>query len=1157
MSDAARQEVLAELRRRRVAQIEAGIVAGETTRPRRLSWAQERLWFLSQLEERGEYNLIFAVRICGDFDRHAWDRAITAVVARHAILRTHFMSIDGRPYQVASAGSFSAEFVDLGELDRPDDALDDALRAESTRRFDLSTGPLLHGRVLRKSASEHVLIINVHHIVADGWSIGVFAREATDQYGRECGAQMPAPQPLAIQYADYAEWQRDQDGSAFESRALDHWREVLKGAPPVCNLPTDRPRRASRGERGGVHPFEIAPSLYERVQATAREHATAPFSVLLAAFFALLHRFSHDRDLCVGTPVANRGASAVEPLIGFFVNMVTMRCRLTPEMTFAALLDHVARLSTQALEYQAVPFAKVVQALNPERSLSHAPLFQIVFSLQNTPHGVLDFPRATVEPVPVATMAGAKYDLLFGLVEQSGRLHGAIEYDTGLFDSRSIDQMARAYITLLDDALAHPRACVGELRVLSVDPSSLALRVTDSVVEQAPFEGAMAMFERVVASVPDRIAVCAGSQTLSYAQLWRRVVRLARHLSDLGVGQEQLVGVCLDRGVDLVVALLAVMRAGGAYVPLDPAYPAERTRFILEDTRVGVVIASADLRAGLPDVEAQTICLGDAYWACDEEAASFCPDELAREAARMPGGPHPEGAAYVIYTSGSTGRPKGVAIRHRSLDVFLKWAHRRYGREAFSFALASTSICFDLSVFEIFAPLTGGGTVLVAQDALDLVNVPQRNRLTMMTVVPSALAALARDDVLPASLLVVNVAGEVLTRAVVDEAHGRVPRARLFNLYGPSEDTTFSTEFEVGQGASGEPSIGRPLPGTVAHVLDERLEPVSKGVVGELYLGGRGVARGYLGKAGLTAERFVPDPFEAGQRLYRTGDLVRSRWDGQLEYIGRADRQIKLRGHRIELGEIEGVLAAHPELQAAAVVLASGSGGAQGLVACCAPRTAVEPEALRVRLQRHLAERLPGYMVPARYLMLERLPLNANGKVDRGRLQDLGGQAWNAGGEDRRPLRGRHQHAVAQIWSEVLGRAEIGATDDFFELGGHSLLATQVLARLRERLGVEMALKTLFEHPRLDALAECVAGAAGRADAPALRRRGGGPLGGVVGSAAVVVPGPAGAGQRVLQHQRDGAPAWRNGQRVAAGRVAAAAGPARDPADRADRRRAG
>ncbi|HKV12552.1 MAG TPA: amino acid adenylation domain-containing protein, partial [Thermoanaerobaculia bacterium] len=905
--------------------------------------------------------------------------------------------------------------------------------AEAARPFDLSQPPLLRAALLRLGEREHRLLLTLHHIVSDGWSQAILLSELTVLYEAfAVGRLSPLPEP-AFQYADFAAWQQRWLSGETLERQLAAWRRRLAGAPDVLDLPADRPRPAVRSARGGHVDVEIPAVVARAADRLARREGATPFMLLLAAFDALLYRYTRQDTILVGSPIAGRNRSETERLIGFFVNTLVLRVDVGKAASFRDLLERTREVTLDAYEHQDLPFEKLVEELRPERNLSHTPLFQVMLVVQNLPAVRSEISGLALESLEVDNRT-SKFDLSLGLAPREDGIAGSIEYSADLFDAPTAQRIAGHFRTLLAGAVADPGARLGDLPLLTAAERDQILvdwneRGTAPAADLCLHE----LFAAQAARTPDAVAVIDAAERVTYGELDRISNLVAHRLRELGVGPEVFVGVLLDRSVDLVASLLGILKAGGAYVPLDPAYPRQRIDFMLEDSGARVLLTPSVL----------------AGWRSGTAAPP------------PPGLAAPGNLAYVIYTSGSTGRPKGVAIEHRSAVAFALWAREVFPAEELSGVLASTSVCFDLSVFELFVPLAWGGRVVLADNALHLASHPAAGEVRLVNTVPSAIAELVRMGAIPPSVLTVNLAGEPLKNALVQEIYGRGTIERVLNLYGPSEDTTYSTFTLAARGSGKEPTIGRPIVGTRLYLLDPEGSPVPVGVPGGLYLGGAGLARGYFGRPDLTAERFVPDPFsgKAGDRLYFTGDLARYGPTGEIEFLGRLDHQVKVRGFRIELGEIESALAAHPAVREAVVIARAGT-----LVAY----VVADPAPAASSLRSFLKERLPEHMVPTAWVFLAALPLTPNGKVDRKALPEPGdGARKEAPAGPRTPA----EEVLAGIWADVLGLAAVGPDDNFFELGGHSLLAARVVSRIREAFGVELPLRRLFEAPTVAELA--------------------------------------------------------------------------------------
>ncbi|HVR96627.1 MAG TPA: amino acid adenylation domain-containing protein, partial [Thermoanaerobaculia bacterium] len=1008
-----------------------------------LSFAQQRLWLLDQIEPGSPaYNIPVAMRLTGELPPGLLARIFTEIVRRHEALRTTFTSREGRPAQVIAAPRFvELPVIDLSAVGEPE-ALQ-LVRAEAGRPFDLQRRPLLRLALLRLGARDHVLLMTMHHIVSDGWSMGVLLREVAALYG---GSSLPE---LAVQYADFAVWQREWlQGEVLEAR-LSYWRQQLAGAPRLLELPLDRPRPALQTFRGASRRIALPPELSEAVHGLCRREGATPFMVLLAAWAALLGHHAGQEDVLLGTPIAGRNRREIESLIGFFVNTLVLRTDPASPPDFTALVRQVRGTALDAYTHQDVPFERLVEELVPERDLSHSPLFQAMFVLQNVPVGSLSLPGLVLTPLDTDS-GTAQFDLTLTLQERrDGVFLGGLEHNTDLFDGSTAARLWGRFTALLEAAVAGPGLPLSELSFLPPAERHQALMEwNDTARAYAP---GLCLHERVARQArqadgrPDAVAVSFEGRDLSYGELERRANRLARHLIGLGVRPEDRVGLLLERSLEMVVGVLGVLKAGAAYVPLDPGYPAERLKLLVEESGVRVVLTAQSF----------------------EEVADRPDTAPAVETAA-------DNLAYVLFTSGSTGRPKGVMVPHRGVVNRLVWGEEVYRVEPEDVVLQKAPFSFDISVWEIFAPLLAGARLVLAEpgghrDAAYLARAIAEHRVTLVDFVPSMLAAFLEEPGLERciSLRQVFTGGDALSPALRDRYLERLAGVPLDNQYGPTEISIDTARWIC---RPGPVSIGRPIANARLYVADRRLRPLPPGVAGELLIGGAGVTRGYLGRPDLTASAFVPDAFgaEAGGRIYRTGDLARLRPDGEVEFLGRVDHQVKVRGFRIELGEIEAVLASHPGVRECAVMVREDVPGVHRLAAY------VTGGADTGELRAFLAERLPEYMVPAVFVPLEALPLSPAGKVDRRALSASAAPERMSFGEGHVAPSDPVEELLAGIWSEVLGLERVGAYDDFFVLGGHSLLATQVVSRIRAVFGVELPLRRLFESPTLAELGRAV-----------------------------------------------------------------------------------
>jgi len=1026
--------------------------------PLRLSFAQERLWFLDQLQPgTAAYNMPYPLRVRGGLDVAALQRALSEIVRRHETLRTRFGVRDDDPVQyVDPARPVRLPVVDLGGLEEgaSERELERLSAEEASRPFDLERGPLLRAVVARLGDADAGVLFTLHHIVSDGWSLGVLEREVSALYGAYASGETTRLPELPVQYADYAAWQRERLSGESLEKEVGYWREALADAPSHLDLPTDRPRPPVADDAGGHAAIFVDAATAAGLRALGQREGATAFMTLLAGWQLLLSRYSGQEDVLVGTPVAGRSRVEVEGLIGFFVNTLVLRGDLSGGPTFRELLHRARERTLGAFAHQEVPFEKLVEELGVERSLSTTPLFQAMFVLQNDERSALDLGGTGLEQLGTGSGA-AKFDLTLGIAEDGDRIEGGISYRTELWERATMERMAGHFARVLAQVAADPERRLSQVALVDEAERAQVLREWN---ETGPAYAGDAcvhdLFSAQAARTPEAVAVVHAGEAVRYGELERAANQLAHTLRRRGVGPEVTVGVCLRRTPRALAALLGVLKAGGAYVPLDPAHPAERMAFMLEDAAVRLVLTEEALAERIP--------AGVELLSLDAEA-----DALAREPETAPeSGVRGENLSHVIFTSGSTGRPKGVTIRHRATAVFVRWIGELVPEEEWSSVLGSTSFSFDVSVAEIFGTLCRGGKLVLVENALELTSVSDEDDVRLVVTVPTAAAELVRMGGIPRSVRAFNLAGEALSAELAAALYGLEHVEHVRNLYGPTEDTTYSTYAPVERGAE-QVRIGRAMAGSRTYVLDGELEPQAVGVAGELYLAGEGLARGYAGRPDLTAERFLPDPYgPAGSRMYRGLDVARWRTEGELEYLGRADQQVKVRGFRIELGEIEVALERHGGVAETVVVAREEEGGEKRLVAYVVP-AGVEVDAGELRA--HLRGSLPEYMVPTAYVTLERLPLTTSGKIDRRALPAPEGPGLDAAVyvAPRTPT----EEILAGTWAEVLGAARVGVTEDFFALGGHSLLATRVISRVRQSFGVELPLRALFEAPTVAGLA--------------------------------------------------------------------------------------
>jgi len=1042
-----------------------------------LSFAQQRLWFLEQFYGPNTvHNLPLAWRLSGPLDVVALLGALGDVLARHEPLRTMFPVADGQPYQhVVPAGEAT---VPVTITTARSEEMAELVAAAAGYEFDLAAELPFRASLISRTAEEHVLVLLCHHTAADGWSLRLLLSDLAEAYLARRQGRAPRWAPLPVQYADYALWQRDLLGGTDGERGVlaeqvRYWRQALAGLPDELALPFDRPRPAEASRRGSLMLWQLADAgLHAALEDLAREHQATLFMILHAGLAALLSRMGAGTDIPLGAPVAGRTDEAVHDLVGYFVNTMVFRADLSGDPSFAELLGRVRETVLSAQARQDLPFERLVETLNPERSASRHPLFQVMLGEELIPdEWQLPGLRVLAEPVPTVT---ARFDLVLGARQRRddggapAGIQASFEYATDLFDEATVRRLGDRLTRLLRQAAREPGRGISQLDVLSADERHNLLVDWNDTARPVPPVTLSALFEQQAARTPDAPAVVGGGTELTYGELNERASRLARHLVTLGAGPGRFAAIAMPRTPDVIVAILAVLKSGAAYVPVDPAYPADRIAYMLAESAPVAVLTTAAVAAGLPD--------GLPLVPLDDPATAALLAPLDGE--NLPGTAGPRDVAYVIFTSGSTGRPKGIMVEHAGAVSLACWAAEVFGAEL-SRVLASTSLSFDVSVFEIFGTLAAGGCLEVVPNVLALAERGTAGPWhgSLISAVPSALAHVLATPGVRAHAEVVALCGEALTGPVVAAIRAAVPGARIENIYGPAEATVYATTYVVPDDgdAAAAPPIGRPLWNIRAYVLDERLGLAPPGAAGELYLAGLGLARGYLNRPGLTAERFVACPFgEPGERMYRTGDLARwtagVRGDGsprsmtgQLEYLGRVDDQVKVRGFRIELGEIEAVLAGLDGVSQAAVTVREDQPGDKRLAGYVVPAAGavLDPAGLRDAC----GLKLPGYMVPAAIMVIDALPLNANGKLDR---RALPAPEYATGG-GLAPATAR-EHELCELFAQVLGLGKVGVDDSFFDLGGHSLLAAVLVARLVERFGVKISLRTFMSNPSVGAI---------------------------------------------------------------------------------------
>ncbi|MFN6297586.1 MAG: amino acid adenylation domain-containing protein [Microcystis sp.] len=1039
-----------------------------------LSFAQQRLWFLDQLQPNSAlYNIPMVLHFRGNLNQKALEQSLREICDRHEVLRTNFVTIDGQPTQIIQTTRETISVVDLQDLPIQEQAekTQQLKQKQATQPFDLAKESLIRITLVVLSETEHFLLVCMHHIISDGWSIEVFIHELTSLYNAYTQNHPANLAPLPIQYADFALWQKQWlQGDVLQSQ-LNYWQNQLTAAPPLLSLPTDHPRPAVQSFVGTQQEFSLSPKLSQALTELSRQQGVTLFMTLLAAFDALLYRYTGSSDILVGTPIANRNRGEIEGLIGFFVNTLVMRTDLSDNPSFSQLLTRVREVTMDAYAHQDLPFEMLVEALQPERDLSHTPLFQVAFVLQNTPKSEIAMTGLTVTDLPPENTT-AKFDLTLAMVSTDDGLKGVWEYNTDLFESSTIERLSGHFLNLLGGIAANPQARISQLPLLTEsETNQLLIEWNNTQVDYPEYKCIHQLFEEQVKRTPDAVAVVCSQQQLTYNELNCRANQLAHYLRKLGVKADTLVGISLERSLEMIVGLLGILKAGGAYLPLDPDYPSERLQFAIADAQLSLLLTQEGLIDKLPEHQAPLILL-DRF---TEEINQNSQDNLT-------GVVTANNLANLIYTSGSTGKPKGVMVEHRGLFNLAQAQIKTFNLQSNSRILQFASLNFDASIWEIIMAIGAGATLyLDTKDAL-MPGLPLMGRLkdygiTHITLPPSALAALPLEDI--PELQTIIVAGEACSEELIKQwATGR----NFFNAYGPTETSVCAT-VEKWTDETLKVTIGRPIANTQVYILDSHLQPVPIGVPGELHIAGAGLAKGYLNRPELTQEKFIPNPFEKDEvipptplnkggnepsKLYKTGDLARYLPDGKIEYLGRIDNQVKLRGFRIELGEIEALLNQNEAVQSSCVIVREDNLGDKRLVAYVVPQPEINLTINEIR--QFLRAKLPDYMVPTAFVLLDTFPLTPNGKIDRRALPVPDLQSQGEYIAPRNPI----EEKMAQIWAEVLKLKRVSIEDNFFELGGHSLLATQVISRLQETFEIVVPLRYLFESPTIAQLSAVI-----------------------------------------------------------------------------------
>ncbi|WP_373690630.1 amino acid adenylation domain-containing protein [Desmonostoc muscorum] len=1040
-----------------------------------LSYAQQRLWFLDQFEPNSaSYNIPLALRLVGTLNQFALEQSLHEIIVRHEGLRTNFVTVNGQATQIIQTQTnWTVSVVSLKHLSTTEQeiATQQLAQQQAIQPFDLANQALVRATLVVLSETEHILLVCMHHVVSDGWSMGVFLQELAALYNAYSqgepslrDATRTPLAPLPIQYADFAIWQRQWlQGGVLQSQ-LSYWQQQLKDAPALLSLPTDRPRPAIQTFVGAHQEFALSQRLTQGLIELSQKQGCTLFMTLLAAYDTLLYRYTGVADILVGSPIANRDRSETEGLIGFFVNTLVMRTNLAGNPSFSELLTRVREMAMEAYTYQNLPFEMLVEALQPQRDLSHTPLFQVMFALQNVPLSGVELAGLSVTPLmPESTIA--KFDLTLLMENTADGLVGVWEYSTDLFDSSTIERMSGHFVTLLESIVANPEQQISQLPLLTqIEQQQLLVEWNNTQADYPQDLCIHQLFEEQAARTPDAVAVVYENQQLTYQQLNSRANELGHYLQSLGVGADVLVGICVERSLLMVVGLLGILKAGGAYVPLDPDYPQDRLSFMLEDAQLRVLLTQQQLKQKLPQHQGQVVCL-DTDWELISQSSQDNPITTVQDS----------NLAYVIYTSGSTGKPKGAMNTHLGICNRLLWMQQAYQLTALDCILQKTPFSFDVSVWEFLWPLITGARLVVAkpgghQDSAYLVNLILEQQVTIVHFVPSMLQVFLEEPSLEncRSLKRVICSGEALPVELQERFFARLD-CELHNLYGPTEAAIDVTYWQCFPDANFRTvPIGQPIANTQIYILDEHLQPVPVGVAGELHIGGLGLARGYLNRPELTKEKFILNPFsdEPYSRLYKTGDLARYLPDGTIEYLGRIDNQVKIRGFRIELGEIEALLNQHDDVQASCVIAREDNPGDKRLVAYIVGDQQHSPTITQLR--QFLSSQLPQYMIPHAFVMLESLPLTPNGKVDRRALK-----APDSRGELEVSFvapRNQIEEILAQIWAEVLRVEQVGIHDNFFELGGDSILSIQIISRAK-LAGLQLTLKQLFAHQTIAELA--------------------------------------------------------------------------------------
>jgi amino acid adenylation domain-containing protein len=1042
-----------------------------------LSFAQQRLWFLDQLDPGSPvYNIPAGIRLEGKLNRLALEKSINVIIKRHEILRTRFITINNTPMQWIDENlAAPLNGIDLTaspEIEHEKQILKH-IELESQAKFDLSTGPLIRISLIKVAEEAHILFMVMHHIISDGWSIRLFILELSQLYSAYCGGRVPQLSDISIQYADFAKWQRNWLQGENREKQLAYWKEKLSNKTPILELPTDRPRPAIPTNQGSTIKRTFPVSLLNSLVNLSRQNGATMYMTLLTAFKILLYRYSGQSDIFIGTPIANRNREETEKIIGFFVNTLVLRTQITGEMSFVELLEQVRETTLGAFSHQDLPFETLVEELQPERSMSYNPIFQVMFVYQKTAEEKLSLPGLTLLPIDIENR-NAKFDLTLSVEEIPDKgLTVAIEFDIDLFDLTTIERLLTHFQVLLESISLNPEESLLRLSLMPDEEKNNVLSQWNASQIPLPENPVFpALFEQQCRTSPESIALVAGDHYLSYDELNRRSNLVASYLNQVGIGPENFVGILIERSIELLVAIVGVLKSGAAYVPLDPTYPQERVSFIIKQADISVLLTQKELSKDLKSTEKisldknTTVLCIDSDWEMIAQAnEKYFNSKIC-----------PQNPAYVIFTSGSTGRPKGVIVAHQSM-IHLYFAlneiiYSRYPGNIFRSSL-NAPVMFDASVQQIVLLLGGHALNVLPSDIRGsgdaLFEFLQDKKLEVLDCVPSQLKLLLESGFLQDEAWQPRIClpgGEAIDTATWKELVGS-EKIDFFNMYGPTECAVDSTICYINDYPT-KPVIGSPVVNMKCYVLDQKLQLVPIGVIGEIYLGGLGVARGYVNRPDLTAERFIPDPFEKGECLYRTGDLGRWLENGQLEYIGRADFQLKVRGFRIELGEVETVLRRQPLVKEVVVSVQENLPGGPGMIAyVVCEKGSAQPSAGELR--ESLKKELPEYMIPQIFTFLDKLPLTPNGKIDRKSLP-LPEVTQESMGIEYVPPTNPTEEIVANSMTKLFNMPQVGIKDNFFDLGGHSLLATRFISQIRDLFKVEIALRLLFEYPTVQSI---------------------------------------------------------------------------------------